>query len=47
MGAGEMATLGDWIADVVESPEDAKVIERVRNEVHALCQNFPAPGIQL
>jgi glycine hydroxymethyltransferase len=47
MGAGEMATLGDWIADVVESPEDAKVIERVRNEVQALCQNFPAPGIQL
>jgi len=45
MKADEMRAIGRWMADVIEAPEDAKVIERVRGEVRALCAQFPAPGI--
>jgi glycine hydroxymethyltransferase len=32
------------IADVLDAPEDASVIERVRDEVAALCARFPVYG---
>jgi glycine hydroxymethyltransferase len=45
MKEAEMQRIGGWMADVIEAPEDTKVIERVRGEVLALCAQFPAPGI--
>jgi glycine/serine hydroxymethyltransferase len=45
MGPKEAAQVADWIAEVVKAPEDKQRIERVRHEVKALCDGFPAPGI--
>ena len=45
MGPKEAGQIGDWIAQVVKAPEDKKLIERVRGDVHALCNGFPAPGL--
>lgn len=45
MKEGEMKQIGSWIADVVESPSDAKVIARVKGELEAMTASFPAPGL--
>ncbi len=45
MGPQEAEQVADWIAQVVKAHDDAKVIERVRGEVKALCDAFPAPGL--
>jgi glycine hydroxymethyltransferase len=47
MGAAEMKVIGNYIADVVEHPEDEKLIARVAGEVREMCDKFPAPGLQL
>jgi glycine hydroxymethyltransferase len=47
MGASEMKAIGGFIADVVEHPEDDKLLERVAKQVSELCAHFPAPGLQL
>ena len=41
MGAAEMAQIGRWIGDVLENPADLALQERVREEVRALCEEFP------
>jgi glycine hydroxymethyltransferase len=45
LGQAEMATLGNWIADVIENVEDEKRLAGIRSEVKALCDRFPAPGL--
>lgn len=45
MGVGEMVRIGEWMADVIDAPDDAATIERIRGEVAELCQSFPAPGL--
>ncbi len=40
-GIEEMTAIGNFIADVLESPEDAAVIARVRGQVEALTARFP------
>jgi glycine hydroxymethyltransferase len=45
MKEAEMKTIGGWIADVVESPADEKVLGRVRGELEAMTSSFPAPGL--
>ncbi len=47
MGATELKAIGNWIADVVEHPDDEKLLARVAGEVKSMCDKFPAPGIQL
>lgn len=37
----EMKHLGKMIADVISSQNDPKVVEKVRQEVHQLCSQFP------
>jgi glycine hydroxymethyltransferase len=37
----EAEQLANLIADVLVSPQDEKVISRVRQEVTALCRKFP------
>jgi glycine hydroxymethyltransferase len=47
MGAAEMTRIGGWILDVLDQPEDAKVLSRIRGEVAELCQGFPVPAAGL
>jgi len=47
MGADEMRTIGRWILDALRSPEDAAVLNRIRNEIRTLCQQFPVPAAAL
>jgi glycine hydroxymethyltransferase len=41
MGEAEMHRIGEWIARVLASPEDERLVERTRNEVEELCAGFP------
>ena len=41
MGEAEMRTIGGWMADVLEAPDDAGVVGRVRDLVRELCAAFP------
>ncbi|MBW3661280.1 MAG: serine hydroxymethyltransferase [Gemmatimonadetes bacterium] len=41
MGEAEMATIGGWMADVLEAPEDAAATARIRAAVRELCDAFP------
>lgn len=40
----ESQTLANWICDVLDNLGDASTIERVKNEVLALCRQFPVYG---
>ena len=42
----EMRQLGQWIVKALKSHEDAAVLQSVREEVEALCQQLPVPGIR-
>ncbi len=41
MGPGEMKKIGQWITLVLKNVDQPAVIEKVRNEVKALCESFP------
>lgn len=41
MQEAEMASVAGWIADIVDTPGDASVRERVRGEVRELADRFP------
>ena len=43
-GEKECVDLANWIADVLDAPTDAAVIERVREAVTAQCRAFPVYG---
>ena len=43
----EMDTIARLIGDVLRSPGDQSVLDRVREEVAQLCGRFPVPGISL
>jgi glycine hydroxymethyltransferase len=43
MREGEMRAIGRWIGEVLMNPADVKLQERIRGEVRALGQQFPAP----
>jgi glycine hydroxymethyltransferase len=45
MKQAEMSRVGAWILQVLRTPEDATVTERVRGEIREFCKNFPVPGI--
>jgi glycine hydroxymethyltransferase len=40
-GTQEVTALSGWIADILDRMGDSGVIERVRNDVVALCKRFP------
>jgi glycine hydroxymethyltransferase len=47
MGAGEMAAIGEWIADVLDEPESASVQRSVAGAVADLVERFPLyPGLR-
>jgi glycine hydroxymethyltransferase len=43
-GEKECVELAGWICDVLDSPSDKSVIERVRGKVTAQCKAFPVYG---
>jgi glycine hydroxymethyltransferase len=43
MKDGEMRTIAKWITNVLSKPGDSATAGRIRAEVLALCQQFPAP----
>ena len=42
----EMDTIARLIGDVLRSPEDEALLERVRGEVKGICARFGVPGIE-
>jgi glycine hydroxymethyltransferase len=44
MGATEMQTIGGWMIESLRSPVDESLQGRIRREVRALCDQFPAPN---
>ena len=45
MKQDEMKRVGAWILRVLKTPEDAAVIESVKNEIQEFTKSFPVPGI--
>ena len=41
MGPQEMRTIAGWIDAVLDAPDDAPLLDRVRGEVRELCASFP------
>ena len=41
MGPTEMHRIGEWVARVLSSPEDERLIARTRTEVEELCGTYP------
>jgi glycine/serine hydroxymethyltransferase len=39
-----MRTVAGWMADVLETPDDKALQQRVRGQVRELAQQFPAPA---
>jgi len=46
MKQDEMKKVGSWILEVLKSPEDRTVAERVRGEIAEFARAFPVPGIE-
>ncbi len=44
MRTDEMTTIGGWMLDVLRSPDDESLAERIRGEIHNPCQQFPVPA---
>ncbi|MCA9268991.1 MAG: serine hydroxymethyltransferase, partial [Planctomycetales bacterium] len=47
MGEGEMRTIGGWMLEVLKSPDDAALAQRISGQVKELCQQFPVPAAAL
>ncbi len=45
MKTEHMETVAGFIHSVLENPADDTTISRIRDEVHAFCSAFPAPGL--
>jgi glycine hydroxymethyltransferase len=41
MGEADMVTVANWMADILEHPDDAARIREIKEAVHALCARFP------
>jgi glycine hydroxymethyltransferase len=44
-GIAEMEEIGHMIGRTLFSRDDEQVLQRVRDDVHALCSRFPVPGL--
>jgi len=45
MKEDEMRSVGGWILEVLGTPEDETLLERIRNEIREFTADFPVPGI--
>lgn len=46
LGSDEMRTLAGWIDAVLSAPIDTATLQRVRQQVAELCEQFPAPTVE-
>lgn len=46
LGSDEMRTLAGWIDAVLSAPTDTATLQRVRQQVAELCEQFPAPTVE-
>ena len=44
MGVDEMRKIGNWIVQILKSPEDEALTKRIGGEVNSLCESFPVPA---
>jgi len=44
MEPDQMRTIGRWIVELLRSPDDERLAERVRGGVAELCRQYPVPG---
>ncbi len=44
MDQDEMRKIGRWMLDVLRSPDDAVLAERIAGEIRELCKSFPVPA---
>ncbi|NLE38733.1 MAG: serine hydroxymethyltransferase, partial [Pirellulaceae bacterium] len=44
MGTDEMRVIGQWIVDVLKSPEDEALVAKIRAGVSEMCKQFPVPA---
>jgi glycine hydroxymethyltransferase len=44
MGTAQMRTIGRWMLDALQHPDDQDQQQRIRGQVSELCQDFPAPA---
>ncbi len=42
---GDMEKIADWIAQVLQNPEDTSLHEKIKTEVHDFSVQFPVPGV--
>ena len=47
MGEDQMRQIARWMDQVIASVNDPAAIDRIGEDVRALCRGFPAPGILL
>lgn len=47
MGESEMKTIGEWMVQILRSPQDAALAEAIQRDVSAMCQQFPTPAAAL
>jgi glycine hydroxymethyltransferase len=47
MGTSEMRTIGGWIVEALRAPSDEKSLNRIRDDICALCKQFPVPAAAL
>ncbi|VAX40538.1 Serine hydroxymethyltransferase, partial [hydrothermal vent metagenome] len=45
MKEDEMKQVGHWILEVLKTPEDESIINKVKGEVKEFAVNFPVPGL--
>jgi glycine hydroxymethyltransferase len=45
MGVAEMEQVAGWIDEVITNIDDQTTARRVAEEVRALCEGFPVPGV--
>ncbi|CAN5166840.1 serine hydroxymethyltransferase [soil metagenome] len=44
-GVDEMKTIGRWIAEIVQAPDDEEQMARIREQAEAMSAAFPLPGV--
>lgn len=47
MGQEQMREIGQWMVNVIKSPDDKSLLESTRSQVEELCQHFPVPASAL
>ncbi|MGN6137179.1 MAG: serine hydroxymethyltransferase [Aureliella sp.] len=47
MGTSEMEQIGRWISQALRHPDDSQQHRAIREDVRAMCQNFPVPAAAL